>query len=357
MIRIKKLGAVVLLSAMTAGCSFLPEEEAYPTAPVIQSYEMVTYKQTPVLRGDLVLEENISCKYMANVKESLQFSHTGEKIDGIYVEEGQEVKAGQLIAALEDNGLSEQIIEQEYLIKKLEMQLAHSKEDQQLELKQLNAWNTQGTQEYEEALGALLRKYELEQQDIGDSLYIESLKLAQMQQESLDRKLFAGIDGTVIYIQDIIAGQRSVVGETIVTIADMSTNAFTVTGDDAQYFPVGMECTIEVNKQPYQAVSVDAAQLGSAEEAEGDAAYLQLLVPDPTMENGDRGSIKVVLDESLDTLYVDKTAVQTAEGKQFVYVLNKDGLRVMQDVTVGLEVKNYIEILSGLEEGDSVIMD
>jgi len=360
MAKVNRLCAMFMVSVLAAGvggCSFLPEEEAYPAAPVMQSYEMITYEQTPVLRGDLILEEKITCRYVANVKESAAFSYTGEKIDGIYVEEGQEVKAGELLAALEDNGLREQILEQEYLIKALHLKQEHLKQDQELEKKQLDAWETQGTQEYKEALGALLRRYELAQQELEDSLYIEGRKLSQMQKESQDRKLYAGIGGTVLYVQKMTAGQTSVTGETIAVIADMSTNAFTVTGKDAQYFPVGTECTIEINKQPYEAVSVEASAIGITEETDDETAYLQLVIPDPTLENGDKGTVTVVLEERQDTLYVDKYAVHTAEGRQFVYILNEEGLRVMQDVTCGLEVKNYIEITGGLSEGDSVIMD
>jgi len=360
MTKANRLCALFMISVLTAGCSacsFLPEEEAYPSAPVMQSYEMITYEQTPVLRGDLILEEKINCRYMANLKESVSFSYTGEKLDGIYVEEGQEVEAGELLAALEDNGLTEQIIEQEYQLKILQLKLEHLQQDLELEKKQLDAWETQGTEEYEEAFGALLRKYDIARQQLEDSVYIEGRKLTQMQKESQDRRLCAGIGGTVLYVQKMTAGQTSVSGETVAVIADMSTNAFTVTGKDAQYFPVGTECTIEINKQPYEAVSVEASAIGITEETDDETAYLQLVIPDPTLENGDKGTVTVVLEERQDTLYVDKYAVHTAEGRQFVYILNEEGLRVMQDVTCGLEVKNYIEITGGLSEGDSVIMD
>ena len=67
--------------------------------------------------------------------------------------------------------------------------------------------------------------------------------------------------------------------------------------------------------------------------------------------------IKVVLDSREDVLYVNKKAIKTAGGKQFVYVLNESGLRESKDVTVGAEFGDVIEILSGLKEGDSVLLD
>ena len=39
-----------------------------------------------------------------------------------------------------------------------------------------------------------------------------------------------------------------------------------------------------------------------------------------------------------------------------VYMLNEEGLRVMQEVVTGLENETCVEIVSGLSEGDSVIL-
>ena len=69
------------------------------------------------------------------------------------------------------------------------------------------------------------------------------------------------------------------------------------------------------------------------------------------------GSVNVVLDQREDVLYVDRKAVKTADGKYFVYMLDENGLRTRKEITTGLETGNYVEIVSGLTEGDSVILE
>ena len=113
------------------------------------------------------------------------------------------------------------------------------------------------------------------------------------------------------------------------------------------------------NKTEMTAVSVEPSALGIMEtqEREEPIAYLKLDQPDPSLEDGDKGDISITVDSRTDVLYVTKDAVKTAEGKQFVYVLDENGLKAMQPVTVGLDNGKYVEIISGLSEGDSVILD
>jgi hypothetical protein len=117
--------------------------------------------------------------------------------------------------------------------------------------------------------------------------------------------------------------------------------------------------TLICNKTEMTAVSVEPSVLGIMEtqEREEPIAYLKLDQPDPSLEDGDKGDISITVDSRTDVLYVTKDAVKTAEGKQFVYVLDENGLKAMQPVTVGLDNGKYVEIISGLSEGDSVILD
>ena len=55
-------------------------------------------------------------------------------------------------------------------------------------------------------------------------------------------------------------------------------------------------------------------------------------------------------------LYIERTAIKSMDGKQFVYMQGEDGLRCTQRVTTGREVGSFVEILGGLDEGDAVIL-
>jgi len=395
---LQRIGVAVVLSTMLTGCGLFPEEETFPVAPTVQSYEVQEHTLTTVLRGDLVVTDTVRCDYVPVKKENLSFGLEGEYIENVYVSQGQQVKAGDLLAELAQEDLVERIESQNYQIKVLEQKITHLKEDWKLQaskydskldeiLEELEEIRTLRTQlerwqagQIEEkptnlTMDALDRReaelvakrdtrrneagmneaYTQQLQALEDSLYIENLYLEELKQDLKDRQIVAGIDGTVTYVSKIKEGQRSEAGSLFITVSDMTTTAFTVAGDDAAYFPVGTETTIVKGGTEYGAVSVEAAVLGM-EEREEPVAYLMLEQPDPLLKSGDRGSITVVLDSRMDTLYVRKDAVQTADDRRFVYVLDETGLKTEQDVTVGLVSGKYIEIVRGLAEGDSVVL-
>ena len=56
-------------------------------------------------------------------------------------------------------------------------------------------------------------------------------------------------------------------------------------------------------------------------------------------------------------LLLNADAIQKSNGESFVYVLDEEGMRSMQPVVTGLEADGMVEIVRGLQEGDSVILD
>ena len=90
--------------------------------------------------------------------------------------------------------------------------------------------------------------------------------------------------------------------------------------------------------------------------ASDEKIYLQLDQPDPTLKSRDSGSIILKLDQRENVLYLDKSAIRTFNGKPFVYIPDENGLPTLRYVTLGLEVKNVVEIVEGLDEGDQVII-
>ena len=345
------------LSFLLTGCSLLPAEETFPAAPVIRTYEAEEYKLASVLRGDLSQTKNISCSYMPAKQESLGFVLSGEIIEGIYVTSGEEVKAGQLLAELEQEDLAEQIDQLEYELQVLEVQRTYMMKNWEAEQQLLEVKYDVERDEYTTHKAVVDAKYILKLEANQDSVHIKELRLKELKADMQQRKIYATMDGTVTYVRSIQEKESSVEGRVMITISDMDTTAFAVKGDDAAYFEIGTEVIITKGDTQYEAVCVDASELGLTEESKEKRAYFQLLQPDPTLESGNSGLINIVLDSRENVLYVNKKAIKTAGGKQFVYILNEEGLRESKDVTVGAEFGNVVEILSGLKEGDSVILD
>ena len=131
--------SLIVVPILCTSCQIMPVEEELPAAPVIRSYEAKEYEQTMVIRGDMVLNKTVRCTYMPAKRERLSFSLGGEYIDSVYVSEGQQVRAGDLLAELEQGDLYQQISSQEYQIQLLNLRKSHIQKNQSLELSRQDA--------------------------------------------------------------------------------------------------------------------------------------------------------------------------------------------------------------------------
>ena len=85
--------------------------------------------------------------------------------------------------------------------------------------------------------------------------------------------------------------------------------------------------------------------------------YFAPLVPSANLTGDASGKFTVVIRSSEDALYVPATCVAEADGEVCVYVLDEAGLKEIRPVTVGLITPRSCEILSGLAEGDLVVVN
>ena len=56
-------------------------------------------------------------------------------------------------------------------------------------------------------------------------------------------------------------------------------------------------------------------------------------------------------------IVVPKTAITKYLGGYYASVMNEDGLRSERDVEVGVESSTHYEIVAGLEEGETLIIE
>ena len=75
-----------------------------------------------------------------------------------------------------------------------------------------------------------------------------------------------------------------------------------------------------------------------------------------TIEVGTVGSIVAVVDRRSQVLCVPAAAIHSADGGEYVYVLGEDQMRAVKWVETGLHGDETVEVLSGLAEGERVIL-
>lgn len=362
------------LSMLLSACGLMPAEDVIPESPTIASYEQETQKLETVMRGDLASVTTVDCKFMPAKKESLSFSVDGTLIGNIHVALGASVEAGQVVAELSNN-LQQQILEIEYQKRVQQVKKRHLQEARDLEVKRYDIILSHLEQEleraeaqvkpiinlqkqtYEENRRSKLADYDSKIQAASDAIYLQKLQLNNMKEELNAQQLTAGINGTVTYVRSVPLGTRSTKDQVLVEITDLTSMAFTVSGPSAKYFPIGTEVLITCQEKALTARSVDPTELGIVPEEGQSIVYLKLDQPDTVLREGDRGKIQVTLEERKNVLYLRKKAIQTSDGQPFVYMLDDQGLRFMQKITTGMEAGGMVEILSGLNAGDQVLVD
>lgn len=362
--RMKNWLLPVLLASMTvlSSCTLLPEEEPIRTAPIVNDYTRPIYVQAPVERGDLTLTEKVTCVYVPVQTEELSFAIGGKIVDKVYAQVGDTVQKGDLLAQLQMEDLDEQIAAVERSISELKLRQTYLEELYTLDLVR-HEINTDhlSTQEQQEALEALEQDYSVRRQELADQLVLAQLRIEALRKDLSEHQIRAPFTGTVTYVREFDEGTASKFGERVITLADSTMSLFRADTPHWALFEVGTEYEITVNKEVYTVVVTDEEALGLPvpEKTEGKKAYVYFLLKEKGLmfEDGNYGTIQLILDHREDVLHVATSSIQKSGENKLVFYLDENGLKTYKQVETGLVVGKRTEVTSGLTEGELIIVD
>jgi RND family efflux transporter MFP subunit len=84
---------------------------------------------------------------------------------------------------------------------------------------------------------------------------------------------------------------------------------------------------------------------------------ISLMNPDPRVKDGMSATANIIVETRPNVLVVPTTAVFAEAGRSVVYLVGGDGTMTARDVTTGLRSGRFVEITSGLQEGDEVSLE
>lgn len=352
------LGAVLL----AGGCG-QPGEEGDSLIVIEQEADPITYDMAAVTVGDVQKTQRIKCTYQQLNDESLSFGISGKSVEKVYVQEGDTVECGQVLAELSGGSRREDIARLEYQIARNQLQLDYSRINEDYEISSLwlnflyQSGQSQADRErLEENVARVQQNYTYAREDYQDAIDLDRLQLDQLQSEASASRLVAGISGTVSYIKEGLEGSTSVRGEEVMTVIDGSECLFiTEVPEYADCFREGEEIYMEITSGsgagkytliPHEREKWGEQQFFALTESGADA----------TIEVGTSGSMTVILDRRSQVLCVPSSAVHSADGRDYVYVLGADQMREVKWIETGLYGDSTVEVLSGLTEGERVIL-
>lgn len=197
------------------------------------------------------------------------------------------------------------------------------------------------------------------------ALYEFQLKLLKeqgnvnkVQDQLKSAKVTATCEGDIVYAKTMAAGMELNPGETLFAISKKSSTiiAFDVktTSGANKDFKIGQNVVFSYNSKNYDGKVVSVpSPLNKTEKS------LIIIKPNslpPTFKNGDSVSVELTLYNKKNVLCVPKEALKDLKNHAYVQIL-KDGIITERFITIGLDGKDVSEVISGLNEGDQVILD
>lgn len=343
---------ILIIGQVLTGCALLPDEEIRPS-PVVHTMAKTEYELEIATKRDLVNFKNINCTYEQLKDEALSFGIGDLGVSKVYVETGDEVKKGDLLAELHMGDIDDQIYRLRHQIKVNEITLDYTKELMRLEIeKQLLLFeNGSLNQElYHKEVANIRDSYTATINNIEETLYLDNLALDANKAKRDQGRIYAGMDGIVTYVKPALLWRDSIKDEVVIRVIDNKQFAFKADTEYSSYFQEGdiVDITLRLGGKVYEAkVTHDREN--------PNIIYFELLEPVFELGVGARGTVTLILEEKNDVLSVSKGAIRSTEEFQYVYYLNEDGIRSMKKVTVGMETSEFVEITSGLETGDIII--
>ncbi len=390
--------STLLFLTLFSGCYFLPKEEEI-LEPPLKVPEAITYKTYEVTTGTLERYLNGNGKVESTNTQVLFYPKTG-RLKEIFVKSGQDVKAGDLIVALDTGDLEYTIYKQEKAVRTAELSLEMAQKNAtpdpialrraeiNYELAQRELENTR--KEYDESWGTAKEK-------LADSIYKQELNLELLKMtldeagkvkdtvaadleraqinydlakaqldvynEQLEEsRLYAEIDGTVVYVASLEPGYSISAYYDLVKIADANSLRYTMKCDDTSELYVGMEMEITYSQNRKTGTVIgrivqlptDVSPL--APEAERTAVKIEVDEFPEGTKIGDSAAVKVLLERKENIITLPTRYVSSYSTRRYVRVLNDEGIPEERDVKLGIQSNNEVEIVSGLEAGEVIVI-
>lgn len=197
----------------------------------------------------------------------------------------------------------------------------------------------------------------------------DQLTLSDAEQRLSDTTVLAPIDGVVssknVQIGQIIASGINNVGggTTVLTIADLTHIYVLVSVDESDIGRVaaGQPAKITVDAYPEETFKGEVVLVATKGVSVSNVVTFEvkvevsgdnrtLLKPEMT------ANVSIVTKDKLDSLLVPVTALERKKGLSWLTVLGKDGKANRRLVTIGDSNSEFVEILKGVEVGETVVL-
>jgi multidrug efflux pump subunit AcrA (membrane-fusion protein) len=191
-------------------------------------------------------------------------------------------------------------------------------------------------------------------------------RVAELESLIAGAVLEAPFDGVVASLS-MSPGRAILAGDTVGVVADPAQIEISATLQDAQMQELAEGMAVEIRPAggPGQTIFGTIRHLpfpfgssgGGVSEGQDRSTRIQfddLSAAFDSYETGDRVNLSIIVTEHADVLWLPPAAVRDFNGRKFV-VVQTDGVEQRIDITLGIEGNGRVEILTGLEAGQTIV--
>ncbi len=319
------LGTMITLS----GCYFFPAEEELLQPPTVV-VEDVAYS-TYTAKTKTIEDKITASGYVASKTEcEAAFPESGGTIKKIYVNAGQFVEEGELLAELDVGNLDYLYKQQQLIVKKAEL-----------------VYNSTGSAE--DAL----------------NLEMEKNTLTEYERVLSNSRLYAEMSGQVCFVEQLAPGSTVTAYKTIVKTVDPDNLVIRYGAAELKDFKLNDKITITVEGESYEGYvskTPDESIEGLYDDYPAityDTEHIYCEFKDdipPLLSIGGLAEISLVKEVHENAVVISKNLVKTDGDRTYVTVLDENDNKMEADVTTGIETAVEVEILTGLKAGDKVVV-
>ena len=347
------LALVLSMAISITSCDKKEETDDLIKLPIIDAKE-IKYSTETAKRGYLATKHNVIGEVGHPFITTISFAGVQGNIKEIKVEQGQNVSAGDVIATIESGEYQKELNEQK-----------NKTEQARLRVDILVEENADKDE-------ILFAKIEHE---------LELVKLEKARENLENCTLKSPISGRIDWLEEFFEGQHIKDGELICGIADTSKPYVYFYSEDASVFRHGMSAAIVTDDDSYKG-KVISAPVSAPYGASHEAANMVIidLIDEIKLDNLDKSAnlpddkhgeprsdgiapisegkviVEIIIEEREEAIIIPADAILKFSGRKYVNLL-MDDVKIETNVEVGLETEKEVEIISGIREGDMVILN
>ncbi|MGG5253593.1 efflux RND transporter periplasmic adaptor subunit [Neobacillus sp. SM06] len=185
-------------------------------------------------------------------------------------------------------------------------------------------------------------------------------KLNQLQANEQIPSLKSPFSGTVVDVK-VQPGDTVQKGDPLVEVADLTNMQMTLSVDELDILKIknGQNVEVRLNAMPTSSLTGVVASISNIGEVLNGVSTFSVAVKLNTVTDvkpGMTGEAYITTSEKKDILLLPLEAIQEKNGHPFVMVQSTDGKQQLTKVKTGIHDDQFVEIVSGVQEGEKVVI-